>query len=171
MDENLRYSERLRLIKLDLLPKEAVAKAKKPIPKVSAKKAAAVAAEKEARNGEDTALVKWFKLQMKVMPARCEETGQPLNTKTYEYAICSICHILPKESCKSVKLHPLNRMFYHPDFHTKFDAMSWEEREQLKSWPQIRERLIHIWLHLADAERRHFPHNLRQWIEDNEPFK
>jgi len=49
--------------------------------------------------------------------------------------------------------------------------MSWEEREKLGCWPIIRERLIHVWLHLAPDERRHFPHNLRQWIEDNEPFK
>ena len=160
MNEQLPYSERLRLIKLGLLPKEAVAKPKKAIKRVSDKKAAALAAEKEGRNGEETDLVKWFKNQMKFMPQYCEETGQPLETKIYKFAICSICHILPKESCKSVKLHPLNRMFYHPDFHTKFDAMSWEEREQLKSWPIIRQRLISIEPDLSPEEKRRLPESL-----------
>jgi hypothetical protein len=83
----------------------------------------------------------------------------------------SVAHILPKSTCPSVATHPLNWIELNVDFHKKFDAMSWEEREKLGCWPVIRERLIHIWLHLAEAERRHFPHSLRQWIEDNEPFK
>lgn len=170
MSDQLPYSERLRLIKLGLLPKEAVAKPKKPIAKVSAKKRAEIEADKAARNGGDTDLVKWFKAQMRVMPEQCEETGLRLETRIYEYAIMSICHILPKASCKSVALHPLNRMFFNPDFHTKFDAMSWEEREQLGCWPVIMERLIAVWPDLPQAEQRHFPDTVRTWIEQNDVF-
>ena len=145
-------------------------KPKKPIARVSKKKRAEIKADQEARNGDDTALVKWFKSQMKYMPSRCEETGEPINNREYRFAICSIAHILPKENCVSVKLHPLNRVFLHPDFHTKFDAMSWEEREKLKIWPKIQERLISVWPDLSPEEHRHFPESVRNWIEENNPF-
>ena len=49
MSENSRYSDRLRLIKQGLLPKEAVAKKKQPIKKVSDKKKAELEAEKKER--------------------------------------------------------------------------------------------------------------------------
>jgi len=171
MDGSLTYTEKLRLIKLGLLPKEAVAKPKKAIPKISEKKKKEMAEEKKELDGDETPLVKWFKKQMKVMPEFCEETGLKMETKIYKYAIMSICHILPKATCKSVSLHPLNRMFFNVDFHHKFDSMSWEEREKLGCWPVIRERLIMIYPDLHPSEHRHFPYKLREWIEDNEPFK
>jgi len=46
MSEQLPYFERMKLIKLGLLPKEAVAKSKKPIKKVSDKKAAEIKEQK-----------------------------------------------------------------------------------------------------------------------------
>ena len=171
MTEQLPYSERLRLIKLGLLPKEAVAKPKKAIKRVSDKKAAALAAEKEGRNGEETDLQKWYRKCVKQFTGYCLETGLRTETRIFEYALMSVAHILPKSTCPSVATHPLNWIELNVDFHKKFDAMSWEEREKLGCWPVIRERLIHVWLHLAEAERRHFPHSLRQWIENNEPFK
>ena len=170
MSENLPYSERLRLIKLGLLPKEAVAKKKQPIKKVSDKKKAELEAEKKERGGEETELVKWFKRQMKIMPEYCEETGLKMETRIYGYAIMSICHILPKATCKSVALHPLNRMFFNVDFHHKFDAMSWEERERLGCWPVIQERLIMIYPDLHPSERRHFPESVLKYIENNQPI-
>lgn len=166
----MNFREQLAAIRNGDSPKTTGAKPKKPIAKVSAKKRAEVEADKAARNGGDTDLVKWFKAQMRMMPEQCEQTGLRLETRIYEYAIMSICHILPKASCKSVALHPLNRMFFNPDFHTKFDAMSWEEREQLGCWPVIRQRLISVWEDLHPNERRHFPPKLRDWIEQNDVF-
>ena len=171
MSEQPSYFERMKLIKLGLLPKEAVAKAKKPIKKVSDKKKKEMADEKKERGGEDTLLVKWFKSQMKVMPDVCEETGLRIETRIYQYAIMSICHILPKASCKSVALHPLNRMFFLPDFHTKFDAMSWGEREKLGCWPVIRDRLIMVYPDLSPSEYRHFPQSVLNYMEKNSPFQ
>lgn len=170
MSEQMPYHQKLALIKAGKLPKETGPKPKKHLPKFSAKKLAEREAEKKARGGDDTALVKWFKSQMKVMPTRCEETGLPLETKVYKYAINSICHILPKQSCKSVALHPLNRVFLDQDFHKKFDAMSWEEREQLKCWPEIRDRLVMVYPDLAPDERRHFPDSVLAYMKENEPF-
>ena len=164
------YQNKLLQIKLGLLPKETGAKPKKAIPKISEKKKKEMAEQKKERGGKESDLVKWFKRQMKVMPDYCEETGLKMETKIYQYAIMSICHILPKSTCKSVALHPLNRMFFNVDFHHKFDAMSWEERERLGCWPVIMERLIMIYPDLAPDERRHFPESVLKFIENNEPF-
>jgi hypothetical protein len=139
------------------------------IAKKSAKKLKQEADEKERLGGNDTERVKWYKMQMKYMNV-CEETGLRLETKIYRYAIMSICHILPKSTCPSVAEHPLNRMFFIPDFHTKFDAMSWEEREKLGCWPVIRDRLIMVFPDLAVEERRHFPDSVLKFIENNQPF-
>ena len=170
MTEQLSYFERMKLIKLGLLPKEAVKKQPKPIKKVSDKKAKEIKEERDNRGGDETELVKWFKKQIRVMPEYCEETGLKMETKIYKYAIMSICHILPKATCKSVALHPLNRMFFNVDFHHKFDAMSWEEREKLGCWPIIHDRLVMIYPDLSEEDKRHFPESVLRYIENNEPF-
>ena len=166
----MNYTEKLKLIKLGLLPKEAIKKPKKPIKKVSDKKAAEMKSEKESRIGGETDLVRWFKMQMKIMPEVCEETGLRIETKIYQYAIMSICHILPKSKVKSVALHPLNRMFFIPDFHTKFDAMSWDEKEKLGCWPVIKERLIMMSPDLSQEDLRYLPDSVRNYIENQFPF-
>lgn len=162
------YLNKRRQWILDGKPEEK--KKPKPIPKKSAKKIEAEKKEREERGGEDTDLVKWFKLQMKQMPPTCEETGLRIETKIYQYAIMSICHILPKASCKSVALHPLNRMFFIPDFHHKFDNMSWEEKEKLGCWPEIRDRLIMIYPDLHPSEKRFFPSSVIKYMEEKTPF-
>ena len=171
MSDQLSYFQRMQKIKLGLLPKESGPKPKKPIAKKSPKKIAEEKEERASRGPDgETQLTKWFKLQMRMMPEYCEETGLKLETKIYKYAIMSICHILPKATCKSVALHPLNRMFFNVDFHQKFDAMSWEEREQLGCWKEIRERLIMMYDQIDPSELRHFPDSVREYIEKNEPF-
>ena len=169
MSEQLSYFQRMQKIKLGLLPKEAGPKPKKRIAPISEKKKKELKEAKDVVTGE-TELVKWFKLQMRMMPQSCEETGLKLETGIYKYAIMSICHILPKSTCKSVALHPLNRMFFNVDFHHKFDAMSWEERKKLGCWIVIQERLIMMWPDLDPSEYRHFPQSVREYIEKNEPF-
>lgn len=163
------YLEDRNKRKLGLLPPLPTKKERKPIKKMSAKKAAEVTAEKEARGGEDTELTKWYKRQMKFMDV-CEATGLRLETKIYKYAIMSICHILPKSKCKSVATHPLNRVFLLPDLHTKFDAMSWKEREQMSCWPDIRDRLVMLYPDLSTEERRHFPESVIDYMNKHNPF-
>lgn len=140
------------------------------IPKKSAKKIAQEKAEKERLGGDDTDLVKWYKARIKQMSGRCAETGLLTETKIYAYAIMSICHILPKENCKSVMYHPLNFIELNCDFHKKFDAMSWEEREQLGCWPIIFERLCVVANDISREEYRHLPDSVKKWMEDNYPF-
>ena len=139
------------------------------IPAKSKKRIEKEKQERERLGGDDTERVKWYKMQMRYMNV-CEETGMKLETKIYRYAIMSICHLLPKSTCPSVATHPLNRVFLLPDLHTKFDAMSWEEREQMGCWPVIRDRLVHVYECLAPEERRHFPDSVLKFIKDNEPF-
>lgn len=157
--------------KLGLEPPLPTKKERKAIPKVSAKKKAKDAAEKEYRNGGETEKQKWFRQQVKMMPEFCEETGLRLERHAFKYAVCSVAHILSQQQCPSVALHPANRVFLEPGFHKKFDAMSWEEKEQLGCWPKIKDRLISIWEDLAHDERRHFPDSVRNFIENQEPFK
>jgi hypothetical protein len=140
------------------------------IAKVSPKRQAKIDAEKEERGENDTELQKWFKNRIKQMTGYCAETGLKNETKIYQYAVMSICHILPKASCKSVMYHPLNWIELNVDFHFKFDAMSWEEREKLGCWHIIRYRLIHVYNDLDPSEHRHFPQSVLDYIEKNKPF-
>lgn len=135
--------------------------------KKSAKMIAKEKAEKEIRGGEPTDLQKWFWRCIGLMSGNCYETGLPTRSAPYAIAICSICHILPQQSCKSVALHEFNWIELDKDFHKKFDAMSWEEREQMKCWPEIRDRLILIYDDLATSERRHFPDSVLLWMQEN----
>jgi len=164
------YFERLQQIKLGRLPKEAVAKKKKPIPKQSEKKKKELAEQKDA-NG-DTELVKWFRARMKVMGESCYWCGRKVENKVYSGAIFSICHILDKRKtvCPSVKTHPLNWITLCPDHHTMFDSMNWEEREQLPFWDIIRDRLICVYDSLDPSEKRHFPESVLKYMEKNKPF-
>lgn len=134
------------------------------IPKKSKKKIATEAAEKERLGGNDTDLVKFFKNAMKHMTGYCAETGLKTETRIYAYAIMSVCHILPKEKVKSVMYHPCIWIELNCDFHKKFDAMSWEEREQLGCWPIILDKLIQVYPHLDPSEHRHFPESVLKYM-------
>lgn len=171
MTEQLSYRELLNQIRNGDAKKTTGPKEKRPIAKQSEKKKAEVAAEREARGGDDTELVKFMKRAIGQMTGYCAETGLRTETKIYKYAINSVCHILSRQHCKSVQYHPLNWIELDPGFHVKFDKMSWEERERLGCWPLMRERLISIWEDLAPTERRHFPDSVRKFIEDNDHFK
>lgn len=164
------YFERMKLIKLGLLPKESGAKPKKTIPKISEKRKKEMADEKKFRGDEDTELVKFMKRCIKQFTGYCLETGLKTETRIYKYAICSVCHILSRQQCKSVQYHPLNWIELEPGFHVKFDKMSWEEREKLGCWPVIQQRLIMIYPDLHPSERRHFPDSVLKYMEKNEPF-
>lgn len=142
------------------------------IPKKSKKKLAQEKEDRKERGGDDTNLVKWYKDKMKLMSGRCMECGKSTTTKVYELAIHSICHLLAKRKtvCPSVATHPLNWAEYCTDCHYKFDNSAWEDIAQWKSWPEIRERLVYVYDHIAQDERRHFPDIVLKYIEENEPF-
>lgn len=143
------------------------------IPKVSEKRKKKIEQEKQERGEGDTDLQKWYRARMKQMTGRCNETGMKTETKIYQYAIMSICHLLPKRDnmCPSVKTHPLNWIELCPDMHTMYDNANWEEREMMGCWETIRDRLILVYPDLAENERRHFPESVLKLIlknKDNE---
>jgi len=49
--------------------------------------------------------------------------------------------------------------------------MNWKEREKLKCWPIIRDKLVMIYPDLAEKECRHFPSSVLKFMEDNNAFK
>lgn len=150
-------------------------KVKKPyvIPKKSPKKIKQEAAEREARGDNDTELQLFFKRAMKRMTGECRECFARTETKVYQYAIFSICHILEKRPtvCPSVAYNQNNWIELCPDHHHKFDNSNWEERETWGIWPTVREKLILLYDDLDPAERRHFPESVLRYMEKNYPFQ
>ena len=161
LDERRNYIQQGRPLKT---------KDKKPIAPKSAKRIQKEKEEKERLGGNDSDLVRFFKSAIKRMKGVCEETGLKTETKIYAYAIMSVCHILPKATCKSVAYHPCNWVELNCDFHFKFDAMSWAEREKLGCWPVIMEKLIMVYPDLDPSERRHFPESVLNYMTKNQPF-
>lgn len=145
-------------------------KLRKPIPKKSESRLKQESEEKQRRGDGDTELQKFFKSAMKRMVGRCAETGLVTETRIYQYAIRSICHILPRKKCPSVAYSQNNWVELDPGFHVKFDAMSWGEREGLGCWPVIRDRLVVVWPDLAEGERRHFPESVLEYMRKNKIF-
>lgn len=164
-EDQIPYRQRLALIRQGLAEKTTGAKPRKAIAKVSEKKKKEIEAEKERLGGNDSELVRWYKSKMKQMYGVCSETGLKTETKIYAYAIMSICHILPKATVKSLATHPFNWIELNCDFHKKFDAMSWEEREKLGCWPNIFQRLLLMYEHCDPSEKRHFPESVHKFFE------
>lgn len=142
------------------------------IPKKSAKKIKAEKEEKEARGGDDTELVKWYKSRMKQMTGFCAKCSARTETHIYQYAIYSICHILDKRKsvCPSVATHPGNFIELCPDHHTEFDKKDWDEIEKWGCWPEILDKLVMMEPDVALEERRHLPKQLLDYFEKYNPF-
>lgn len=144
---------------------------------VSDKRAKKIAAAKD-ENG-DTDLVRFFKSAMKRMTGHCMNCHARTETNVYSAAIFCICHILDKRDtmCPSVKTHPCNWIELCPDCHREFDTPHpdpkktiWDKRQEMGIWDAVRDRLVMVWPDLAEAEKRHFPESVKNWIKDHEPF-
>ena len=154
-DENLSYFQRLQKIKLGHLPKEAVAKAKKPLKKVSDKKAA----EMKAKSG-DSEMDLFFASQRKFMKGKCLFCGADTMKKDDEKFHFSLAHLLPKAIFKSVATHPdilIELCFYNNSCHTNFDngMITWEFIKDSKEWIQIREQLLNVLPMVSPEEKKH----------------
>lgn len=107
------------------------------IPKVSAKRAAKNAAEKNDRNGEDTELQKWYAKIMQQETGKCWESGEKINKQDKIAWHGSIAHVLPKYLFPSTATHPQNYMIlsmYGGGAHGQYDS-SWENASKMKVWP------------------------------------
>jgi hypothetical protein len=146
---------------------------KHTINKKSAKKKAEEQKERAERGGEDTELQKWYKRCQKMMTGNCYECGKPIETRNFQQAIHSICHILAKRKAvaPSVATHPSNWIELCPDHHAKFDNIGWDERATWGCWQEVRDRLVMVYGDIARDERRHFPDIVLKYMIDKNPFK
>jgi hypothetical protein len=156
------YHERLRLIKLGQLPKEAVAKKKKPIPRQSERKKIEIAKEKEA--GTDSALDLWFEARRLEMTGRCCLCGgksEKNNDETYRR---SIHHLFDKRQIMfpSVATNPENWLELchfgnscHDNIHNK--TITWELLLDSSEGEMIVQKFRKIYPFMAEPERKNIP--------------
>lgn len=108
--------QKLQMIKNRQLPKECVPKPRKPIPKVSKKRAKEL---EEMRKGGETALDKWFEDRRKEMTGKCSlcsNKSYKSNDDRYRWS----CHHLldkRKKMFPSLALHPMNFLEVCHDCH------------------------------------------------------
>lgn len=179
-EENLPYHLQRLARKNGTAPPLPTKKSPKPIAKQSPKKKAEIKAEKDARGGGESELVKFYRDCMKRMTGHCLNCHNRTERHVYSAAIFSICHILDKRDtmCPSVKTHPCNWVELCPDCHHEFDTQPleknktlWDKRENMGFWNVVRDKLIMVYPSLASDERRHFPESVIKYIEQNDPFK
>ena len=164
MSEMLSYHDRLKLIKLGQLPKEAVAKSKKAIPKKSQKKIREETEIKAYREKGLTPLDKWFEERRKEMTGKCVLCGgktEKHNDATYKR---SIHHLFDKRKnmFPSVALHPDNFLevcFYGNSCHTNIHngTITWELLKDSAEWSIIKEKFTRIYPYIAVEERKNIP--------------
>lgn len=110
-EDKIPYRDRLNLIRNGMAEKTTKAKEKKPLRRLSIKKAAADKAEKEAgiKPPGKLELDKWFddikERHWKDNYCPCMECGIGIPRLLARYATA---HLLPKKLFKSVATHPLN---------------------------------------------------------------
>lgn len=163
-----RYSDRLKLIKLGLLPREAVAKPKKGLKGVSDKKAEEKKQERVSRTGEDTEKEKWFQSVRLQMDGVCKcGCGLPSQKRNDAVFRSCICHIFPQRLFPSVKHHPLNwveRTFWG-GHHTNMDNKSMDLWKNFADWDNIKARFMVLEKCLTeDEKKRKFYHHLRDLV-------
>ena len=150
------YFERLQKIKLGQLPKEAVAKAKKPIAKVGKKKAAENAVAKVELGEDETLKEKWFKARRKEMVGTCQcGCGQPSQKKDDMYFRHSIAHIFPQRLFPSIQFHRLNwveRRFWG-GCHSIMDDTSMDKWKNMADFDDIKEKFFELSPLLSDEEK------------------
>jgi len=102
----------------------------------------------------------YFASQMLEMPTHCEESGVKLPTSPAWLKKACVAHILPKRAdygFPSVAIHPLNRIFLHPDIHTNMDNLGAEYIKKMKSLPIMKERVAQLLPLLTEQERNRVP--------------
>ena len=183
-EEQLPYHERLRLIKLGRLPKEAVKKERKPIPKISKKKAQEIADEKAA--GGESGLDKYFEYHMKHSEPVCEECGMradwlvepqddPKKAEAYRliWRACQ-AHVMPKKKVygfPSLRNNLDNHLVLFPSWgghlcgcHGFFDS-NWYNATTMNVWPKAVEIFKKLYPFIPEKEKKNIPDVLLQTLK------
>lgn len=163
---NIKYQEKLLMIKNGLLKKETAAKERKPIPKISKKRLKENIIKKELLQQGETELQKWYIDIMKKEKPICWETGELINTNDELGWIGSIAHILPKKQYKSVATHPLNYMILKMwgGTHSMYDS-SWEKASKMKVWSYACKIFNTLYPLLTNEEKAKLPDIIRKEIK------
>jgi hypothetical protein len=170
MSEVIPYFERLKLIKQGLLPKEAVAKPKKPIAKVSKKRK--LENEKIKTTEVDSEMDIWFAERRKEMTGKCLFCGGKTEKNNDKYYKFSIAHIFPKKpsmfpSIATNQLNWIELCYFGNSCHSNFDnsILSFELLKDSKEWDVIVDKFNQLAPLLTDAERtKKFYINLEKLI-------
>lgn len=151
------YQEKLLAIKNGTLPKECVAKPKKPLKKISDKRAEEMRAEKMVRGEDETMKEKWFKSRRKEMVGVCQcGCGEPSQKNDNMWFRSSICHIFPQRLFPSVQFHGLNwveRRFWG-GCHSNMDNKSMTLWPQMADWDDIKEKFYQLDTILTEEEKK-----------------
>jgi hypothetical protein len=131
-------------------------KERKPIAKVSKKRAKQIADEKELRGDNDTLKENWFKARRKNLVGVCQcGCARPSQKKDDMYFRHSICHIFPKGKFESVMYHPLNyveRAFFG-GCHSIMDDTSMDRWVGMADFDDIKVKFYELAPLLTEEER------------------
>jgi hypothetical protein len=158
---NIPYNQRLKLIKLGLLPREVVKKPRKPIAKVSKKKAAEMKEEKKRRGDKDTFKEAWFKARRREMTGVCQCGCTQKSSKNDDVNFrSSAAHIFPQRLFPSIQFHRLNwverAIWATPtssSCHTNMDNRTMDLWPNFADFDDIKEKFFVLAPLLTDEER------------------
>lgn len=114
----------------------------------------------KAKKAQKQVLGTYFASQILAMPEKCEESGVLLPKSPDWMRKACIAHILKKRAdfgFPSVAIHPLNRIFLHPDIHTNMDNLGKDYIMKMKSLPIMKERVAQLLPLLTPEELRRVP--------------
>jgi hypothetical protein len=117
----------------------------------------------EDKYNEKRAMDLWFAEQIKQMPKCCENCDEPLNHYALWGAKAYVAHIVAKRLFKSVKMHPLNRVFLCIQCHTNYDNWSEAKVSKMRVIQLCIERYEQFANEIISDERRYLP----DWITIN----
>lgn len=160
------FMELRQLQKLGLAEKTTGAKPKKPMRKVSAKKEAELAAEKESRGENATELQQWYERIMFSEEGKCWETDERIDKNDKMGWHGSVAHCLPKNEYPSVATHPMNYMILKMwgGTHGQYDS-SWENASKMKVWKHACKVFNILYPCLTAEEKRKLPDIIIQEIK------
>lgn len=179
-EETIPYFERMKLIKLGLLPKEAVPKKKKPLRNKSLKTQAQEAEAKKSNSveGKEETLNDWFqKIENKHWGiydqemvdiggqdcCKCMECGK-LISRTY--ARRATAHLLPKKLFKSIATNDLNYLILGSGCGCHDKTHRIDKFVTMKIWPQAAKQINELLKVLPYDELKYVSQQLYDALEN-----
>jgi len=162
------FQNDLYLIKMGLKEKTTGAKPRKPLKKISDKKAAEIKEAKKVVGEDETIKEKWFKNRRKEMVGVCQcgccEPSSKYDDKNFR---SSICHIFPQRLFPSIQFHHLNwveRKFWATHgtsaCHSQMDNKSMDLWPNFADWDDIKEKfhILSQWLTSEERATKFYQH-------------